>query len=77
MTLPSTINTATTERRVRRAFRKWWWHGHTGNLNFETHFEHGHWWVVIHLPRRGESQTFDAVDAVGGDAQHGFSFEEV
>jgi len=76
--LPSTLNTPATERRVRRAFRAWWRaQGHSGSLNFDTTFEHGHWWVIAHPPQSDESRTFDAVDATGGDAVAGFSFEEV
>ena len=63
--LPSTINTAAMERRVRAAF--FLWRGQSSRY-VHTAFEHGHWWV-------GDNRTGGQWDAV--DTDGGFDFEEV
>lgn len=40
---------------------------------FDAYFEHGQWWLFDISTDR----TFSVVDADGGDAVDGFSFEEV
>ena len=68
--LPSTQNTKAVERRIRGAFRAAF-----RKRNFETFFEHGHWWV--RLPGRDEDEVYDVVDAGGYGSTGGFGFERV
>ena len=68
--LPSTVNSPVTESRIRgAAVRKF----HT--RDFETFFEHGHWWLVLHPRDPDKEQHFDVVDANSDPS--GFDFEEV
>lgn len=64
-TLPSTQNTRSMERRIRRVCREL---GYRGDLVFE----HGHWWLT--LP---DGSIFDVVDVQGGTAIDGFELERV
>jgi hypothetical protein len=76
--LPSTNESPAIERRISRAFSQWWraqW-GRKGLSDFRTVYEHGHWWILAHTQADGPV-TFDAVDAEGGDAVDGFSFERL
>ena len=63
-------NTATTERRIRSAFREW-----SHKRFFETFYEHGQWWVRL-SPQYGDDQdmTYSVVDA---NTPTGFDFEQV
>jgi hypothetical protein len=71
--LPSETEATAMGRRVRRAFRTW-----AGvRVRFQTFYEHGHWWVRLIGRATEDDRTYDAVDASGGDAVDGFSFEEV
>jgi hypothetical protein len=45
-------------------------------LECRPFFEHGHWWIEA-MDHDGEDVKFTVVDAVGGDAIDGFSFEEL
>lgn len=73
--LSSTLNTPQVERRIRRAFRQI--HRSSASRRpFQTVYEHGHWWVIEDGPD-DTLQTWDAVDADGGDSFDGFNFEEV
>ena len=68
--LPSTQNTKAVERRIRGAFRALF-----RKRNFETFFEHGHWWV--RLPGHDEDEVYDVVDAGGHGSAIGFGFEQI
>lgn len=65
MSLPSTINNRTIERRIRRAIRAL---GYRGDLVYE----HGHWWLTLN-----DGSIFDVVDAEGGNSVDGFALERV
>ena len=52
----------------------------------ETFFEHGHWWLRVDMGSDDanmralgdeDPQTFDVVDAEGGESLDGFDFEEI
>jgi hypothetical protein len=78
--LPSQTETSGIGHRIRRAFRTWSARAAEPRPAFNTFFEHGHWWISVcdHQPGGGGTdRTFDVVDASGGDAVDGFSFEEV
>jgi hypothetical protein len=61
--LKTETNTPAMERRILRAF---------GRRRATAGFEHGQWWVS--LPSGAQ---YSVVDAEGGDARDGFSFEQV
>lgn len=63
--LPSTQNTRTIERRIRRACNQL---GYRGALVYE----HGHWWLTL-----GDGSIFDVVDADGHGSIDGFALERV
>ena len=67
MPLKSEVDTPQMERRVRNAFSEW-----ASLSDFETHYEHGHWWVIV-----GNVATYSVVDASGGRSVLGFDFEQV
>jgi len=61
-------NTRATERKVRSAFNRQWY-GKRGG--FETVYEHGQWWIVIHCANN-ERLIYAVVDA---NTHSGLDFE--
>ena len=73
--LPSQVNTPQMRAKVETAARKYF-HKRKGLSVF---FEHGHYWCRVQDETEEENgeRTYDVVDAEGGDAVNGFSFEEI
>jgi hypothetical protein len=71
--LQSTVNTRQVSVKVEKAFRRWHINA-TGHRpqGMNTYFEHGQWWVTLL-----SGAAYSVVDAEGGDAVNGFSFEQV
>ena len=74
--LKTETNTPAMERRIRSAFD-------SCDLNtsckFETHFEHGQWWITTTEPLDSDitEKTFSVVDAEPRVKHSGLDFEEV
>jgi hypothetical protein len=77
--LQTETNTPNMHIRVRNAFRRWALGRHVhlkhhgiGPVSPTSSFEHGQLWITCCCDAQ-----WSAVDAVGGDAVDGFSFEQV
>ena len=77
--LPSTVDTPEMLARVHHAFLRTKHFEQCGeNARFDTVYEHGQWWVQLHMnDSSGRTVTYSVVDAEGGDSVDGFDFKEV
>ena len=69
---------------IAEAFELWYDNAYDVQLDedaYDLHYENGQWWVFVQGEHRplsdAEDASYSVVDAEGGDAVDGFSFEEV